>query len=87
MRSCRPVQALAESSRAVIGAGGNALQWSAASAAAVPAEGLKIEADAGGAGESIADGDTDAGGEAAGDETGADDGSAFTPEEFEALRP
>jgi hypothetical protein len=93
MRSCRPVQALAAPVRAVIGAGGSVLQWSFASAAAVPAK--AFEADAGGAatdadagGDNSADVEADAGVELDGGEVGADDAgedSGTTPEESAAL--
>lgn len=90
MRSCRPVQALAAPDRAAIGAAGSALQWSFASAAAVPAlettevdvGGGATDADAGGErGDTT---DADAGGDA-GDVAGDD--SATTPDESAALRP
>jgi hypothetical protein len=91
MTSCRPVQALAAFARAVIGAGGNVLQWSSASAAAVPARAFEADADCDtGADDDGAAGELDAGGEsgdAANEDVGEDGDSATTPEESAALRP
>ena len=85
MRSCRPVHALAADVRAAIGAGGKVLQWSFASAAAVPARAFGAD-DAGAAGEVDAGGETgDA--DSGGDTTEADGDSATTPEESAALWP
>jgi len=85
MRSCRPVHALAGSARAVIGAGGNVLQWSFANAAGVPAIGSRIGADDdGAANEEDAGADT---GDAADEEAGPDGDRETTPEESVALRP
>jgi hypothetical protein len=75
----------------VIGAGGNVLQWSLASAAAVPAAGSTIGADDDG--DTVgADADAEAG-EAANEDggaeldTGAGDESETTPDDSAALRP
>jgi hypothetical protein len=76
-----------------MGAGGNVLQWSFASAAAVPAVGSTIEGDGGGAatdaggGESMCDGqeEDESGGDAGAEVTGGD--SETTPDESAALLP
>jgi len=69
----------------VIGAGGSVLQWSLASAAAVPAVTSRIGGDDGGATT-----EADAGGEpgdVASEEAGADGDSETTLDESAALRP
>jgi hypothetical protein len=83
MRSCRPVHALAADVRAAIGAGGKVLQWSFASAAAVPARAFEADDD-GAAGEVDAGGET---GDAAKEDVAEDGDSATTAEESAALWP